>query len=656
MAKLTTKTLQRKLEMSLNKQMIIFVVSILFLILIGTFSLNFYQTKSYLENQLESHAQDTATSLGLSLSSVADPEEASSMETMINAVFDRGSYAHIALIDTVGKPMYFRAVSEDIANVPAWFINVISIQAPSAESLIQTGWIPVGKLRVKSNPELAYFKLWENTVAISIWFLIATLITISLAYFAIKVMLSPLKQMEAQAEAIVKKEYLLQEKLPSTTEFKRVVSAMNTMVRKMKSVFDRDAKMAEKLQKMAYQDKVTGLSNRVHFEMNIEAMLNEKLDASAGVMSLIRIHNLKDLNDKYGYLIGDKFIQLLAQSFKNIVPTNNDLTARLNGTELVSVVPTTNSQPFIDAMTKLYDEIDKIHQQLSTDKSILKISIGIIDYQPGEKRQQLLARLDYAIDNAQASNANCPHYESIHNSEHSDDVWLQTINDAIKENRFLLFQQSAYSHNQIQHSKELFIRLKDSDNNIQSAGYFMPAVQHLGRENEIDKLVIEMAIKHLKTMPSISKTRLAINLTTFENNICITSLTANLSAINASQLSFETTEKLIIQNESAAQKLIEQLKPLNVRFGIDNFGSHFSNQSYLQKLRPDYIKLDASFSESIESDEQTISYVSSLIDMCESLDIEVIAMAVETKQQQKAFADLGVNIYQGYLFNAPKQL
>ena len=654
MAKLATKTIKRKLDMSLNKQMIIFVVSILLLILIGTFGLNFYQTKSYLENQLESHAQDTATSLGLSLSSVADPEEPSSMETMINAVFDRGSYAHIALINTEGKPIYFRANSEEIAGVPEWFINIVSIQAPSAESLIQTGWIPIGKLRIKSNPELAYVKLWENTIAISIWFLIATLITIIIAYFAIKIMLSPLKKMELQAEAIVKKEYLLQEDLPSTTEFKRVVSAMNTMVRKMKSVFDRDAKMAEKLQKMAYQDKVTGLSNRTHFEMNIAPMLDEKLDASAGVMGLIRIHNLKDLNDKYGYLIGDEFIQLLAKNLKKAIPTREDLTARLNGTELITVAPTTNCQAFIIAMNTLYKDIGKIHQQLNTDESLLKISIGIIDYQPSEKRQELLARLDYAIDKAQE--ANCPHYESIHNSEHSDDVWMQTLDKAMKENRFLLFQQSAYTDNNAPHSKELFIRLKDADDNIQSAGYFMPAVQHLKREGEIDQLVIEMAIKYLATIPIKSKTRLAINLTTFEDNTCMTSIEKYLQSIDSSQLSFETTEKLIIQNEQSAQKLITQLKSLKIKFGIDNFGSQFSNMTYLQKLRPDYIKLDAGFSQTIESDEQTTSYVSSLIDMCDSLDIEVIAMAVETKQQQQAFSKLGVKFYQGYLFNAPKQL
>ena len=78
--------------------------------------------------------------------------------------------------------------------------------------------------------------------------------------------------------------------------------------------------------------------------------------------------------------------------------------------------------------------------------------------------------------------------------------------------------------------------------------------------------------------------------------------------------------------------------------------------AYLQDIRPNYIKLDAAFSHSIESDEQTRSYISSLVDMCHSLDIEVIAMAVENKEQQQAFSDLGIHLYQGYLFNAPKAL
>jgi len=77
---------------------------------------------------------------------------------------------------------------------------------------------------------------------------------------------------------------------------------------------------------------------------------------------------------------------------------------------------------------------------------------------------------------------------------------------------------------------------------------------------------------------------------------------------------------------------------------------------YLQDLRPDYIKLDAAFSKAIENDEQTRSYVSSLCELADSLDIDVIAMAVENEEQLKAFNELGVKYSQGYFYGATSAL
>lgn len=638
--------------MSLNKQMIIFVVSILMMVLIGTFFLNFNQTKTYLEEQLASHAQDTATSLGLSLSSVADPEEPVSMEIMINAVFDRGSYAHIVLINTQGEPIYFRAKTSAIVQVPAWFINFVPIHAPSAESLVQSGWMPIGKLKVQSDNELAYIKLWENTISLSILFIFAAFLTILLAYLAIKIMLRPLKKLEEQAEAIACKEYLIQEPLPKTTEFKNVVIAMNTMVHKIKSIFDKDAKMAEKLQKMAYKDRLTGLSNRTHFDMRIEPLLDVNSDTSSGSMCLIRIHNLKELNDKYGYLTGDKFMQLLATKLTSSLEGKDLLSARLNGTELVVMAPSINFN-FSQKMQSVYDYVPNIGVQLNTDVDALKISIGLIDYKPGEKRQQLLTRLDYAINKAQESDNKRFHYESDNSQNLFKQSWDETFNFAIKNNLFVLFQQLSCDKNGVQYSKELFVRLKDVKGNIHSAGYFMPAVQKLNRAIEIDLLVIDMAIKHLSDS---TEKMVSINLTEIDDHSFISAIFNKIKMINPQQISFEIPEKLILEKTQETDSLIKKFKKQGIRIGIDNFGSNFSNLAFLQNLHPEYIKLDASFSHFIEIDEQTRSYVSSLVDMCDNLDIDVIAMSVESEAQLQAFMELGIDLYQGFLFNAPSPL
>lgn len=643
--------------MSLSKQMIIFVTSILLVVLLGTFVLNFNNTKSFLINQLESHAQDTATSLGLSLSSVADPEEPSSMETMINAVFDRGYYSHITLYDVDDNVLYQRKNPNKIEGIPSWFIDLIPIQAPSADSLIQSGWIPVGKMVVQSHPGYAYIELWKTTVSLLIWFFSAALFAIIIAVYALRIMLKPLKKMENQAEAIVRKEYLLQEEMPNTTEFKQVVSAMNTMVHKMKHVFDRDAKMAEKLQKIAYQDSVTGLSNRLHFDMNIQSLL-DPTESSAGMMLLVRVLHLKELNEQFGYLIGDKFIKSISESMAQNLRFSNAFSARLNGSELICVIPSSPVIQVQEAADKIAEQMKAVDEELNIDQDLAAINIGIIHYQPGQKRGELLSQLDFAIKEAEKKGINAHYYQAETETEDSNDVWNQMLQSAIEENRFVLFQQSAYTQQRGIFAKELLLRLKDVDGNIHSAGYFMPAVKRLNRVTDIDQLVIKLALKYLTGLNTSSQERIAINLThsVLQSEELKRWLLSSLKQINTKQLVFEAPEQMINEHKAQSWPLIQEFKRMGIQFGIDNFGSQFANMSYLQELRPDFIKLDMGFSQAIEKDEQTGSYISSLVEMCDSLDIQLIAMAVEDDSQKSAFEALGVKIFQGYLYGAPKPL
>lgn len=647
--------------MSLSKQMILFITGMLMILLVGTFILNFNNTRSFLEHQLVSHSQDTATSLGLSLSSVANGDDTSSMETMINAVFDRGYYSVIALYDMDGKIIYKRANTDKIEGIPNWFIHLIRIHAPSAEALVQTGWFPVGKLKVESHPGYAYIELWKTTLSLTIWFVLAAIVAILLAIYALKVMLNPLKKMEQQAEAIVKKEYLLQEDLPNTTEFKQVVSVMNTMVHKMKDVFDRDAKMSEKLQKIAYQDSVTGLSNRLHFEMNIDALIDPKSEeALPGLMVLVRIQNLKEINDEFGYPIGDKFVKRLSEALRSHLNFKQTLSARLNGTELISVIPNSTSQTIVTAIESFLESLEPILSELNMANSYLNINVGIIHYEPGQTRGALLTDLDIAVSEAAHHAKNSLHYAAAESEQTDEQVWHEIIESAIQQNRFLLFQQSAYSSDRHVHSCELLIRMKDQEGELQSAGFFMPTVIRLHRESEIDQLVIQLAKSHLASDQGSSiNSKLSVNLSgaTLDSLQEREKLLAQIADLNPKYFAFEIAESTV-SGSSATQiwHFLKTLKKQGFSFGIDNFGSQFTKLSFLQDLRPDFIKLDMSFTNVIEKDEQTRSYVSSVVEMCKSLDVLVIAMAIENEAQRKAFESLGVETYQGYLYGAPKPL
>ena len=644
--------------MSLSRQMIIFIAVMVLALLLVTFALNLNHTKNFLQEQLKSHSQDTATSLGLSLSTIPDPEDISSMETMINAVFDRGYYAHINLSDMDGKTIYHRQNATTMEDVPTWFINLIHLETPSAESMIQAGWFPIGSLTVSSHAGYAYIQLWDTTKDLLIGFIIAAIIAILIAIYTIRIMLKPLSKMQIQAKAIVKKQYIIQEDLPRTIEFKQVVVATNAMVNKLRAVFERDANAAEKLQKLAYQDSVTGLSNRRHFEMIIDSILDPQQDVPEGSICLLRINHLKELNDQMGYLVGDQLVKTLADQLKSKLTHEESVFARLNGTELVALLPRVKAKKLAEATQKITGTVDDILQDFQADQTGISISIGYTDYKPGQSRGPLLGQLDFAIQQAEEKGKNCSFYFNTNQESDNHESWEQTINQAIEEKRFMLYQQSAYNNDHEVHDQELFIRLKDTDGVVRSAGYFMPAVEKLNKIAQIDELVINLITQYLKThndtpILAINLSKAIVDNEVLQNKL-ITTLKDNPTI--AQRIAVEMPERLVIEQKGLTWPLLQQLKSFGVHIGIDHFGSRLGNMLYLQELNPDYVKLDASFSKAIDSDEQTVNYVSSLCELTDSLDIDVVAMAVENEEQVKAMSELGVKYYQGYLFGAPVAL
>ncbi len=655
--------------MSLRQQIVIFISSMMLILLLGTFSLNVVNTKNFLEEQLSSHAQDTATSLGLSLSTVTDPNDKATMATMINAIFDRGYYLRITLKDTDGKVIYERTNPDKVEGVPQWFIRMVPLAPPSGTSLVQAGWFPIGNLEVVSHPGYAYYELWKNLINMAWWFIAMAILLIALALYALKYLLKPLTTVEKQAEAIVRKEYIVQESLPSATELKRVVIAMNGMVQKMRELFERDARNAEKLQRMAYQDAVTGFSNRQHFEMRFESWVDPEEPTSHGFAMLLHFEGMKALNEQYGYLIGDKFLQSVAKVLKKTLATHqlnhNNYYVRLNGVELLALIPQQkglSAEILQEAAQALIQKIQTLLENLKVEADTIQMNIAITPYAPQQKRADLMIQLDRAMSQAQALGANAIFLLDERTSVQNEaQQWQQEIELALKEKRFKLFQQPALNLERKLHDMEVLVRLEESDGTLRSAGYFMPLAEKLNLAEAIECFVIQQTLAW-RDQHREEDTLITVNLS--ENFVrdassmswLIDELGHHLKAGKVPHFAFELSERMVHNHLEAVKKLADNLRQLGIQLGVDHVGANFKDQFYLMELMPDYIKLDAGFSQNILLDEQTQTYVNSLAELAKGLDIEVIAMSVETEEQAYAFLSAGVHFYQGYLFGAPAPL
>ncbi len=643
--------------MTFNRQILLFISGLVLVLFIGTFWLNLSGTKTFLQNQLASHAEDASASLGLSLSSVADLDDPASIEAMIDAMFDRGHYRLIELNDIDGELVYQRTNLQLSAEVPAIFVSFFSIESPSAKALVQSGWMPIGNLTVQSNAGYAYFELWQVAKTLASWFSLAVFLALTTAFLMVKTLLQPLKKIEVQANAIVKKQYVYQDDIPSTLEFKTVVLAMNKMVAQLKDVFDREAKVADKLKRMTYQDSVTGLSNRHHFDMMLEAQLMTSEDANQGSLVMLRVEGLKELNDQYGYQLGDTFIRDLANKLVKTVSIEEGVYARLSGLELIAVLPLVAVHELKTAAQELVDAVAPLLQNLNVQDSSVQLSVIMTDYVSGDKRGSLLGRLGFGVKQLEE----LPEQRIIVLSENEveaikDDTWRELIDYAFQKDAFKLYRQASQDTKGQIHDTEVFVRMIDQDGSLRSAAYFMPTIERFDRLLELDIVVIRLALAYQE--PLVDKPLLAINLSPslLTDAYSLNRLLEELRSAKGANLAFEFSDLWAVKDVNHSLSVLDQFRTLGFKVGIDNFGSRFTEMKYLQEIRPDYIKLDGAFSRRIESDEQTRSYVNSVCELAKALDVPVIAMAIENELQLDAFKQVGINYFQGYLFGTPSPL
>ena len=102
-------------------------------------------------------------------------------------------------------------------------------------------------------------------------------------------------------------------------------------------------------------------------------------------------------------------------------------------------------------------------------------------------------------------------------------------------------------------------------------------------------------------------------------------------------------------------KFIKRVKEYGVKIAIDDFGSGYANFSYIFSLNLDYIKLDGSIVQKVIQDEKMRVLIETVVKMAHSLDMEVIAEFVSSRQIFNFVKKLGVDYAQGYYVGRPEE-
>lgn len=646
--------------MTLARQLII-AISLMFLALLaGVEAINLQSAKGHLQDQLESHAQDAATSLGLSLGILLNRGDNALAETVINAAFDRGNYALIEFVTLEnGEAVVTKRMPAHIeVAYPEWFTQVFPLTGPTAESLVSTGWRQIGKVRVTSHPRFAYEQLWATTLNTLVWLVAIYAIALAVLSVFLRNLLRPLTAIETAADAISKRDFVTIVERPATRELARVVAAMNMLSTKVRKAFEAETARAAALQQTAYHDAVSGTLNRRGFTEQFTSRYQHDRKSFSGTFALVQLTNLAQVNEVFGQQRADDMLRAIGAALNETAAANDGLVARWMGGTLALVASPSDEAPARALLTGVLERTRGVLTELGLGDTA-DVRIGAIHADAGQPDIDKLAeQATNALQLAVEQNAAAPELRGLTEVDNVDRPLspVDIVRRNIDNGNLTLVGQSALAipGGEVLHH-EILARLQNESGQQLNAAEFMPLVTRHKLSVNLDRAVVRNVL--LEAARSKPRHTTAINLSpeAVADEAFVTWLEGMLGHDLKSRIDlvFELSEHGVVQNEAAAQRFAERITKRGAQFAIDHFGVHKDSLALAQRLHPAYIKLSAVHTGKLGVDPGTRFFIEAVVRAAKQLDIPVIGQRIEDEATVQLLDELGFGGYQGFVAGRP---
>lgn len=649
--------------MSLFRQLLLSVSAVFLLVLAGVQVIQVLNARNYLQQQLESHSQDAATALGMSLATVMPSGDKALMETVVGPVFDRGFYELIKVFSAKGEVLVVKELPRRPPEVPAWFASLVLLEAPTTESLISSDWREMGRVIVTSHPNFAYQQLWRTSME-TLWLLLAVYaVALWVVGLFLKAILKPLTQIRRTAQAISERNFDTIADEPSAPELREVVRAINSMSGKIRSAIADEVARAEAFRREAFHDPVSELDNRRSFEQQLGELLRPQGEAHSGALFLLELNAFKAFNQRHGFRRGDELIGLTGRALAEVWGERHAVRARLGGATFALAVENLD----FDSARKLAESAcAHLELALAEQGYTPEVSFGCgVCHFEGHKPSlsALLAGADMALIQAQNTGAiacEVLHAEGDARNERGSQYWKQVIARALEDDRIALFAQPVLpigGGTPLQ--QEIMGRLIDEQNEPVAAEQFLPMAVRHNMVEQLDRKVVDRLARYLAGKGALEGWyALNISARSIQNAAFVTWIGDLLRArpAVAPRLVFEMTEIGVVRDVEAASRFARLLRAAGAGFAVDNFGLHSDAFRCLQLLMPNYIKLSRGFFDDLAQNREDQFFITSMVKIARPLQIRVIAQAIEDLALVPLLQSLGIDAYQGYASGKPARI
>ena len=398
-----------------------------------------------------------------------------------------------------------------------------------------------------------------------------------------------------------------------------------------------------KEKELIYWDKLTGLPNRIKLLEDLKSGKHLKL-------ILLNIDSFGDINNVYGYEIGDVVLKSVAKRLLNFCQEHKLQVYRFSGDEFAIWIdryfPERDFEIFLEGL--IY-HIESKPVEVDGYSIKLDITAGVAEC---NDPIELMRKTNMVLKHAKEMKKPYVIYSKDMNLEKKykeSRFWLDVLKDAIKNDELVVFYQGIMDNRLLKINKyEALIRLR-LDDKIVSPHCFLEVAKKSKLYPAITKKVISEAIKFAKEW------EISINLSIkdIQDEETVLYIIETLKH-HRPKITFEILESEGIENYEDVSRFIKSVKEYDCKIAIDDFGSGYSNFINVLKLDVDYLKIDASIIKNIHLDRHAQIIAETIVEFAKKLGIKTIAEFVHSKEVFEKVVELGIDYSQGYYIDEPK--
>ncbi|HEX8248466.1 MAG TPA: EAL domain-containing protein [Pyrinomonadaceae bacterium] len=421
----------------------------------------------------------------------------------------------------------------------------------------------------------------------------------------------------------------------------------------------------EQLLHNAMHDALTGLPNRALFLEHLRrAMGHSPLRKKTFAVLFLDFDGFKLINDSLGHLEGDTLLKMIARRLESLL-RGDDVVARLGGDEFTILLDELSGSKDALFVVERIKDIFKEPFNLGGREVFISASIGIAMRDAKYKTpEDMLRDADIAMYRAKSSGKGQHEiFNKAMRDEVSNRLRLETeMRLALERGEFSVFYQPIMqiAANQLI-GFEALVRWFHPQRGQVMPGEFIPIAEETGLIVPLGEWILRESCRQVrewqKRFPARSDLTISVNLSCKQfMQLDLADRVAGIlreTGLEARFLRLEVTESHVMENSDIAITIMNRLRELSVQLSIDDFGTGYSSLSYLQRLPINYLKIDRSFVNVMNSNHENSEIVRAIVMLAKNLNMQVIAEGIETEEQALQLINLDCPFGQGFFYSKP---